>query len=315
MRTPAPRLRVPAPPYLLHVHPAAVIVATPAKLNLYLEILGKRPDGYHQLETLMVAIDLYDTLECTLRTDGQIVLECDHPALPRDAANLAVQAALRLREWAGRPELGATLRLHKRIPLQAGLGGGSSDAAAALVALQQLWKLALTRHELLAMAASVGSDVPFFLSAAAAWCTGRGEVVEAEWMGDVLHAVVVCPPRGLSTAEVYRQVRVPAAPRNGTAARAALQAGDAAALAQSGFNRLQEAAFLLDPRLETLCRRLAARAPWGAMLSGSGSALFALCPSRDHARTLAAAIRTPTDEPAPRVFVVRSVPSDGLVLI
>ena len=198
--------------------PDGVVVAAPAKLNLFLEILRKRPDGYHDLESLMVAVDLFDTLEVRA-TPGSISLSCDTPGLPTGADNLVVKAATILRDAAKRPDLGASIRLTKRIPTRAGLGGGSADAALTLLALNRIWKLALTREELAAMAASIGSDVAFFLAPPAAWCEGRGEVVTPESVGSRFDFVLVCPPVGLATADVYRRLEVPAKPASGTALR------------------------------------------------------------------------------------------------
>jgi 4-diphosphocytidyl-2-C-methyl-D-erythritol kinase len=294
-----------------HAGPDSLVVAAPAKLNLFLEVLRKRPDGYHDLESLMVAVDLFDTLEVRAATSGIISLDCDPPGLPTGPENLVVKAARVLRDRAGRPELGAAIRLTKRIPTQAGLAGGSSDAALALLALNEIWKLAQTRDELAAMGASIGSDVAFFLSPPAAWCTGRGEVVTPEPVpsGRPLDFVLVCPPVGLGTPEVYRALTVPAAPVPGNALRTAVRAGDAAAVGRSMFNRLEEPAFTLAPPVKQARDRLAALAPCGARMSGSGSAVFAVCRSRDEAIDLAAAFRSgrPAAESESRVFVVRSL--------
>jgi 4-diphosphocytidyl-2-C-methyl-D-erythritol kinase len=292
-----------------HAGPDAVVVAAPAKLNLFLEVLRKRPDGYHDLESLMVAVDLFDTLEVRAGPAGVISLDCDSPGLPTGPDNLVVKAARVLRDHAKRPELGAAIRLTKRIPTQAGLGGGSSDAALALLALNEIWKLALTRDELAGMGASIGSDVAFFLSPPAAWCTGRGEVVTPEPVGRPLDFVLACPPVGLGTPEVYRALAVPAAPVPGDALRAAVRAGDADAVGRAMFNRLEEPAFVLAPPVKQARDRLAALAPCGARMSGSGSAVFAVCRSRDEAIDLAAAFRSgrPAAESESRVFVVRSL--------
>src|SRR6266545_778214 len=206
----------------LAVHPAiiagrdAVVVAAPAKLNLFLEIHRKRPDGYHDLESLMVAVDLFDTLELRVTSDGAISLICDPPSLSAGPDNLVHKAATALRAHVGKPELGCEIRLTKRIPAQAGLGGGSSDAAAALVGLNQIWKLALTREELVGIAASLGSDVAFFLTLPAAWCTGRGEIATPQAAESGFHFVLVCPPVGLGTAGVYKRLTVPEKPQAGS---------------------------------------------------------------------------------------------------
>jgi 4-diphosphocytidyl-2-C-methyl-D-erythritol kinase len=294
-----------------HAGPDAVVVAAPAKINLFLEVLRRRADGYHDLESLMVAVDLFDTLEVRADLAGVISLECDPPGLPNGPENLVVKAAHALRESAKRPDLGAAIRLTKRIPTQAGLAGGSSDAALALLALNEIWKLAQTRDELAVMGSSSGSDVAFFLSPPAGWCTGRGEVVTPEPVpaGRPLDFVLVCPAAGLGTPEVYRALAVPAAPVPGDSLRAAVRAGDAAAVGRAAFNRLEEPAFALAPLVRQSRDRLAALAPCGARMSGSGSAVFAVCRSRNEATDLAAAFRKgrPAGEPESRVFVVRSL--------
>ena len=137
----------------------SLVVAAPAKINLFLEIRGKRPDGYHDLESLMVAVNLFDTLELSTRFDGAIELRCDPPSLSTGRDNLVYKAAERLRIRANREELGASIHLTKRIPMQAGLAGGSSDAAATILGLNHLWNLNLSHSELAAVAAEVGSDV------------------------------------------------------------------------------------------------------------------------------------------------------------
>lgn len=294
-----------------HVGGALVVVA-PAKLNLFLEIHRKRPDGYHDLESLMVAVDLFDTLEVRVGPAGVIALECDPPTLSSGPDNLVMKAAIALRDCVGRPELGAVIRLQKRIPMQAGLGGGSSDAATVLVALNQIWKLAQTHDQLAAIAAAIGSDVVFFLTLAAGWCTGRGEIVRPEPVGGVLNFVLVCPPVGLATAAVYRQLRVPADPVAGDTLRAAVRAGDPEAAGRSLFNRLEEPAFALAPVVEQIRRRLGSCGPCGVLMSGSGSAVFAVCRSREEATRVAEGFRCtrPASEPESRVFVVRSFAPD-----
>lgn len=298
---------------LVSASPTAVTLAAPAKLNLFLEVLGRRSDGYHELATLMVAIDWCDTLEISSVAEGQRHLECEPVGVvPAGQENLVWRAAELLAERAGRREQGWRMRLSKRVPSQAGLGGGSSDAAAALWGLQRLWKLALTDEELVAMGAAVGSDVPFFLVAPVGWCTGRGEVVAEESLACPLHFVVVCPPVGLATGRVYAALQLPHAPRDGLEVRQALRRGEVSALGKHLFNRLQEPALELEPQLGRLHRRLAQVAPFGACLSGSGSALFALCRSRTEAIHVAEKFlrQQPADEPRSRVVVVQSLAPD-----
>ena len=311
MTHPGATPRAPADP--LAAHPAfpaggdAVVVAAPAKLNLFLEMLRKRADGYHDLESLMVAVDLFDTLELRATATGELALTCDPATLSAGPDNLVHKAATALRAYAARPDLGAAIRLTKRIPAQAGLGGGSSDAAAALVGLNRIWKLALTREELAGIASSVGSDVAFFLTLPAAWCTGRGEVTAPEPAGRGLAFVLVCPAVGLSTAAVYKRLAVPEKPQVGDRVRDAFRAGDAAALGAAMFNRLEEPAFALEPAVGRIRDRLKELNPAGAMMSGSGSAVFAPCPDVRSAQGVAEAFRSsrPAGEPESRVFVVR----------
>ena len=275
----------------------------PAKVNLFLEVLSKRPDGYHAVETLILAVTLFDTLEVRDDPAGRITLECDPPGLPAGPGNLVYKAADALRRAAGTGR-GAAVRLTKRIPTEAGLGGGSSDAAATIAALARLWELDLTRERLLAAAAEVGSDVGFFLSPPAGWCTGRGEVVEPEEVGRPLDLVVVKPPVGLSTAEVYRRVTIPAEPVSGDAARRALRSGDPEAVARSLHNRLQGPAFAAEPAVEAAFRRLDACGALGCLLSGSGSSVFAVC--RDRADAARVAEKYRESDSTSQVFTVRS---------
>jgi 4-diphosphocytidyl-2-C-methyl-D-erythritol kinase len=278
-------------------------VWAPAKVNLFLEIAASRPDGYHELRTLLVAVSLYDTLEFAPASPATFRLSCTDPQLGTGPENLIVRAADLLRQHTG-AEGGAEVRLTKRIPLEAGLAGGSTDAAATLLGLNRLWSLGLSLAELTALAAELGSDVAFFLHPPAAWCTGRGEEVTPWPLGARLHVVLVCPPFGLSTAAVYRGVRVPDAPETGEALREAARAGDLDQIGRLLHNRLQEPAERLRPELAEYRRRLAELGPAGCLLSGSGSTLFALGRNVADARRIAGAARAAF--PGARVFVVRS---------
>jgi 4-diphosphocytidyl-2-C-methyl-D-erythritol kinase len=153
--------------------PSRIRVRTAAKVNLVLEVLGKRPDGYHEVHSILQTIGLFDTLDCAPAPD----LSLAAPPLPDDAPNLVLRAAQALQEATG-CRAGAALTLHKGIPVAAGLGGGSADAAAALVALNALWKLYLDRDELARVAVQLGSDVPFFLLGGTALARGRGDLLE-----------------------------------------------------------------------------------------------------------------------------------------
>jgi 4-diphosphocytidyl-2-C-methyl-D-erythritol kinase len=265
-----------------------VEVLAPAKLNLFLEVLARRPDSYHEIESLMVSVSLFDTLTVTELDSDAIVLECDDPKLPTGGANLVVKAAERLRAATGCAR-GARITLSKVIPAQAGLGGGSSDAAAALVALDRIWDLGMTASRLDTVAAEIGSDVSFFLHAPAAVCRGRGERVEPISLGQPLHFVLVASPIGVSTADVYREIRPPDLPRPIGPVLDALALGGPADLGRSLFNRLQPAAETIRPELVRVRDALASLDPplCGSLMSGSGSAYFGLC--RDPAAAHAAA--------------------------
>lgn len=157
---------------------ASLRVLAPAKINLHLEVLGLRADGFHELAMLMQSLDLADELLLAPSADGRITLTIDRDDLPSDGGNLIVRAAELLRGRAGLPELGARLQLRKRIPIGAGLAGGSSDGAAALVGLNRLWGLGFSAEALHGFAAELGSDLPFCLEGGTRLCFGRGEILE-----------------------------------------------------------------------------------------------------------------------------------------
>jgi 4-diphosphocytidyl-2-C-methyl-D-erythritol kinase len=291
---------------LIRRNGSAVRLWAPAKLNLFLEVLGKRPDGYHDLATLMVAVSLYDTLEIKEDPSGADVLHCDHPDLSTGPDNLVRRAIDLVRQESGRRG-GVAVRLWKRIPMQAGLGGGSSDAAATLQGLNHLWRLGWDRDRLARLGGALGSDVPFFFSTPAAWCTGRGERVEPVLLGRPLDFVLAAPAQGLSTAGVFAALAVPAEPLSGNDAREAAVAGDVERLGRSLHNRLQPAAERLSPAVAGLCARLAGLGPAGQLMSGSGSTVFALCRGNVEALSIARALCPASDEGAGvRVRVVRS---------
>lgn len=287
----------------------SVVVQAPAKVNLYLEILGKRSDGYHEIETFMVAVDLFDNLEFRDAPSGTIELLTDAADLPAGPENLVWRAAAALRRHTG-TGCGASIRLDKRIPAGAGLAGGSADAAATLVGLDRLWQLRLPKTDLLCLATQLGSDVAFFLEAAAAWCTGRGEIVHPVQMAMTLDLVLACPMAELSTAAVYRRAVLPDRPRDADDFRAALSSGSPAAVAGRLFNRLQDPAEALCPEIRRLRTHFETIAPGRHSMTGSGSGCFALADSPEQARQLAEELgqrlRAANGAP-PRVFVVRTL--------
>jgi 4-diphosphocytidyl-2-C-methyl-D-erythritol kinase len=288
-----------------------LVVWAPAKVNLFLEVLGKRPDGYHEIATLMIAVGLYDTLVFKEEPSGDVRLRANVRDLSTGADNLVMRAVELMKQHTG-CKRGAAIRLIKRIPIGGGLAGGSADAAAALAGLNQLWHLGLDVKDLAGLAAQLGSDVPFFFATRAAWCTGRGEQVLPIELGRTLYFVLVCPPFGLATADVYRNATVPDQPRTGDEIRAAVATGEVEEIGRLLHNRLQPAAERLCPALTRFRDRLAALVPAGHLMSGSGSSYFALCRHRDEARRLAHALRATLrhgpDEERANVFLVQSVP-------
>ncbi len=280
------------------------MVRAPAKVNLFLEVLGKRPDGFHAIATLLVAIRRYDTLYFKEETSGAIQLSCNRSDLSTGADNLVVRAARLLQERSG-CKRGCRIRLSKRIPLAAGLAGGSSDAAATLLGLNRLWRLGWQSHDLETLGAELGSDVAFFFHPPAAWCTGRGEIVSPVTLARPLDLVLVCPEFGSSTAAVYKHVEIPAKSKDGAGILRAVQRGDVAAIGRRLFNRLQPAAETIAPKLKEYRQRLQAQKPAGALMSGSGSSLFAVCRDRLEASRIAGALRRQARGEY-RVFIVRS---------
>jgi len=268
-------------------------VLAPAKLNLFLEILGRRDDGYHDLESLMVTVDLFDRLSFADDPSGRITLRTDDPALTTGPDNLVVRAAERLKGATGCTR-GARIELRKAIPMQAGLAGGSSDAAATLAGLDRLWGLETPAGRLDELAAGLGSDVTFFRHAPCAVCRGRGERVEPRRLKRPLHLVLACPRVGVSTAEVYRRLIPPPSPRPIEAFLEALDAGDTPALGRELFNRLQPVAESLEPSLGRVRDAMADLGPPldGHLMSGSGSAYFGLARDRDAAEDAARRLAT-----------------------
>lgn len=284
-------------------------IRTPAKLNLFLEILGKRPDGFHELETLMVSINLYDTLTFTEEVNGSVELSVSggrvgqRCVVPTDRSNLVMKAADLLRERAG-IQTGVRITLHKDIPVEAGLAGGSTDAAATLVGLNRYWNAGLSNHELHELASKLGSDINFFIpSCTAAICRGRGEKVEPIHVGRTLHFVVAKPITGLSTAAVFSKLDLSQDTKSISEVKQAVKTGNIGNLAVLMHNRLEPIARELNPDVAKMQREFSSRQPIGHMMSGSGTSCFAVCPNRRAALRLAGQIRSATQRP---VFVVRS---------
>jgi 4-diphosphocytidyl-2-C-methyl-D-erythritol kinase len=253
-----------------------MVVHAPAKINLTLDVLGRRADGYHELASVMQTIGLHDTLVLHPAPDGELALTCDLPELANDA-NLALRAAHLLRQATG-CALGVRIELLKAIPMQGGLGGGSSDGAAVLVALNRWWQLALGQDALIDLAARLGSDVPFFIVGGTARVGGRGEVVVPLVDLPPLWLVVAKPPVSIPTPAVFRAL-APADYTDGDATGtliAHIQAGTLPPLTDAALLNALEPGVLRDyPTVAaTRAQLLAAGAPCVRM-SGSGPTLYA----------------------------------------
>lgn len=278
-------------------------LSAPAKLNLYLRVLGRRPDGYHELETVFERIDLADELHLQVHPTD-LRLTCTDPALPCGEENLIMKAARLLQRTTG-VQLGATLHVIKRIPIAAGLGGGSSDAAATLVGLNEVWDVGLPVARLLQLAAELGSDVPFFLSPAAfAIGRGRGERCEPITTPQRLAHVLVVPDASLSTKDIYealRQRRRQGSSQIGltgggpslTMVVHALRNGpDMTGLAEGLWNDLAPEAIRRCPSISLIQRGLREAGCLASGVSGSGPAVFGLCTDLNSAQQVADQLRT-----------------------
>ncbi len=244
-----------------------VDVPAPAKLNLFLHITGRRPDGYHLLQSVFMLIDWQDTLSFEVRGDGQISREDLNVPLPDD--DLITRAARLLQSSTGCTS-GAHIAVHKRIPAQAGMGGGSSDAASCLLALNRLWNLKLSVQQLAKLGLQLGADVPFFLNGRNAWVEGIGESITPVDLPPGRFWVIK-PPAGLETAKIFAD---PQLKRDTNHATISVFAADPYGF---GHNDLQPVAERLCPEVHLALEWLA-KAGLNGKMTGSGSAVFAHCP-------------------------------------
>lgn len=266
---------------------------SPAKLNIFLEVLGKRSDGFHELETVMLRTRLYDQLTFQQAPSSAITLSLSdatpdslRSSIPLDHTNLILRAACALQKLAG-ISTGARIILNKRIPPESGLGGGSSNAATTLTGCRRLWNINISDAELHSIAASLGSDISFLLSGAtAAICRGRGEIIEPIQLRKRLYFVAIRPRQGNSTAAVFRLTQVPAAPYRSTAVTDCVTHGTGN-LSALIFNRLTAAATQINPAMAGLLKRIPQIARRPAFMSGSGSTVCVTATSRNDAFSVA----------------------------
>lgn len=276
----------------------------PAKLNVFLEVLGKRTDGYHELETVMLRTRFADHLSVRATTASVLTLrfsdatpESLRTGVPLDTSNLILRAADRLRDLLGISG-GAEFILHKRIPPESGLGGGSSNAATALTLCRQLWNPDLPDAALHTIAASLGSDINFLLSGfPAAVCRGRGEILEPFRLDSVFRFVALRPARGNSTAEVFRQTSFASSPVNSSSIVRRLTGESSGDLSTTIFNRLTAAAIAVNPAMAELMLSVKRQTNRPVFMSGSGSTLFVTADSHSHARKLQSILIKATRRP------------------
>lgn len=259
-----------------------------AKLNLFLKVINKRSDGYHNLVTLLERIDLFDDLELTLNPTGEIRIFCDHLDVPTDSRNLVFKAAQLLKDDFALQD-GVDVVIKKRIPVAAGLGGGSSNAATALVGLSRLWKLDLTRRELLAYARALGSDVPFFIYEVS-WAigTGRGDDIKPLALNTKLWHILAVPSVKMYTPEVFGAVNLELTKGNGDVniLTRSLRKNDISAVGHLLKNDLESAILKLAPDLRPCKDQMMALKPQGVSFSGSGPALFGLTDNQEQAEEM-----------------------------
>lgn len=266
---------------------ASLFLRTPAKVNPVLEVLGKRPDGFHELALVFQAIDLYD--EIRLEEGGQgIRLEVEgasgDPPLPADDSNLVMKAVRLFAHDVLRGSIDIRIRLKKNIPMAAGLGGGSSDAAATFLGLDRLFKTDLDLKELMPLAAQLGSDVAFFLTGGTALGRGRGEIIEPWEATEPWSLVLVKPKEGLSTPAVYRSGKALfTSGDRAQAFRQVVQKNDPALVGKALFNGLEPAALSLLPLIGEIREALERAGSLGVLVSGSGPTVFGVARDPDHA--------------------------------
>jgi 4-diphosphocytidyl-2-C-methyl-D-erythritol kinase len=260
-----------------------------AKINLGLHVVGKRPDGYHDIETIFHQIDLSDELEMVQSDEGD-VFTSDSPVLASDSTNLCLRAVHVLRDLTG-VHTGVEINLKKRIPIAAGLGGGSADAAAVLKGLTKLWTLDVTDEELRTVSATLGSDVPFFLMGGTAYATGRGETLEPLDVANPYWILVVTPPIQVSTTWAYSNLRI-ARDAQRVNLRDLLRTSicQPDVLRENLCNEFEPLVFAAHPEVRQIKEGLLKAGAQVALMSGSGSSIFGFFGDQSLAQRTAASL-------------------------
>lgn len=299
-----------------------------AKINLYLEVVGDRPDGYHELVMVMQSVGLTDRITVRHTNVPTIRLHCDHPQVPNDASNLAYRAAVLLQSrfpQAAKQQGGVEITIEKHIPVGAGLAGGSANAAATLVGLDLLWQLGLTQIELQTLAAELGSDIPFCIAGGTAIATGRGEQIDTLHGIDGLYVVLAKSPtlsvstpwayqayrqvfsdtyRDVQTAGKTQQERLHSSPM-----MAAIAQQNGAAIGRHLHNDLEKVVLPAHPEVAAIRTAMTEAGGLGTLMSGSGPTLFTLTDSRAEAEAIAQHLRSRYSESDLGLWVAPFVPS------
>lgn len=253
-----------------------------AKINLILEVIGKRSDGYHELITLMCAIGLHDTVRLFFE-GNRITVSCSHPDIPVDHTNLAHIAARRFFDTIGNKDAGVHIEIDKLIPTGAGLGGGSTDAAAVLTALNRHYGKPLSTNRLTAIAAGIGADVPFFIFGKPAVATGIGDVLTPYPNLPPFHLVLIYPAIAVSTAQVYKKLNLGLTKNKKIPKRNIFELDWETGIQKQLHNDLEPVASILCPDIDDAKQQLLANGAAGALMSGSGSSVYGLFTDPDSA--------------------------------
>ncbi|KSU87121.1 4-diphosphocytidyl-2C-methyl-D-erythritol kinase [Priestia veravalensis] len=253
-----------------------LMVKAPAKINLSLDVLHKRTDGYHEVKMVMTTIDLADRIELSEREDGRIVIYSHNRFVPDDQRNLAYQAAQLLKKRC-KVDKGVNILIDKQIPVAAGLAGGSSDAAATLRGLNQLWDLGLSLDMLAELGAEIGSDVSFCVYGGTALATGRGEVIEHIEAPPNCWVILAKPEIGVSTADVYRNLKVQNVSHpNVEGMIEAIEAGNYREMCKFVGNVLEEVTLKMHPEVLLIKEQMKRFGADAVLMSGSGPTVFGL---------------------------------------
>lgn len=280
-----------------------IIEKAPAKINLGLDVLHKRPDGYHELEMIMSSVDLADRLTIKELPQNEILIETNKAFLPVDKRNNVYQAAHLVKEKFN-IDKGIHIAINKQIPVAAGLGGGSSDTAAALRGMNQLWELGMTKEELSEIGVKIGTDVPYCVYGQTSFIGGKGEIVETIQPMPQCWVVLVKPRISVSTRTVFPEVEVDKIHHPDIAAlRQAIEAGDYQEMIRHMGNSLEDITIARHPIVQQIKERMMKYGADVALMSGSGPTCFALCQQQSRAQRVYNGLKGFCDE----VYLVRSL--------